>query len=873
MSSAHPVDDGYFNDLTRQPSLPDSGTHNTNPPTDDSEIPKPKRVACAICRKRKLKCDGGRPKCGTCARLGHNCAYDEIRRKSGPKRGYVKELEARLAQVETQLKTKKEEPTPTTAGQPQDQYTYTPPSDNAFANLAAEANPTLDPMAIPPSTSDFFTNMDLSNDGSTAPPDLLPDLPNLDQATAFDDGMTWEMIGLGLDEPLPTQMAIDDLQDTYFRQIHPSLPILHQYRFRASMGLAPNMRPPICLRYAMWALAAKLSDRYFNHQDLFYRRARKYAEADEMKGLGETTVSVPHCQAWVLICTYEFQMMYFPRAWLSVGRAVRLAMMMGLNRVDGVGLDVKQVLPPPRDWTEAEERRRTFWMAYCVDRYASMGTGWPVAVDERDIKSHLPVNEKNYEQSIEQASVPLTGSITLEGAANLSPFAGICFMAHIFGRNLTHLHRPGSDERDDDLQGEFWKRHRALDNTLLHTSLSLPPHLRLPAGIRDVNIVFINMSIHTSTICLHQAAIFKADLNKLPQGITDQSAARCLLAAIEITNIMRMICHLDSRGMNPFLAFCLYVAARVFIHVLKRKPDESEVRSSLEFLLVAMQQFRKCNPLSESFLIQLGLDSQGAGLDVIAQDPSQAKDFFLSSSMSTHAKLEAMKKHDTGIGCSPGLDIRKSNKYMHPLFPARPDVDASSGSPSATAKYPPMQSEFRNTQYSLQSFEVPHSLPRPSPNPEFGNLHGPRPPFLSGQAPGNSGLNGPAMGMADYRSQQYESEPSSEQNSSGPSPENSSSNTSYSPRSQNEDQPTVQMLQKCFSFVSDDGNFLAPASQPTANKDSSMASNWSAESATATPKTNSTGLTPGPDGDWSQVLESMWDASLINGGPPQWTMR
>ena len=102
MASTHPVDDTYFNDLSRQPSLPTSTTQNaptTNadiPVSEEPEVPKPKRVACAICRKRKLKCDGGRPKCGTCARLGHNCAYDEVRRKSGPKRGYVKELEARL---------------------------------------------------------------------------------------------------------------------------------------------------------------------------------------------------------------------------------------------------------------------------------------------------------------------------------------------------------------------------------------------------------------------------------------------------------------------------------------------------------------------------------------------------------------------------------------------------------------------------------------------------------------------------------------------------------------------------------------------------------------------------------------------------------
>src|SRR5689334_16192335 len=69
------------------------------PPGGNSSVPKPKRLACMICRKRKLKCDGLKPSCSTCTRLGHNCAYDEVRRKSGPKRGYVKALEERLSMM------------------------------------------------------------------------------------------------------------------------------------------------------------------------------------------------------------------------------------------------------------------------------------------------------------------------------------------------------------------------------------------------------------------------------------------------------------------------------------------------------------------------------------------------------------------------------------------------------------------------------------------------------------------------------------------------------------------------------------------------------------------------------------------------------
>lgn len=76
-----------------------TGTTNVQREYNNAEhIPRTKRIACVICRKRKLKCDGKRPSCGTCSRLKHDCAYDEVRKKSGPKRGYVKQLEARLGE-------------------------------------------------------------------------------------------------------------------------------------------------------------------------------------------------------------------------------------------------------------------------------------------------------------------------------------------------------------------------------------------------------------------------------------------------------------------------------------------------------------------------------------------------------------------------------------------------------------------------------------------------------------------------------------------------------------------------------------------------------------------------------------------------------
>ena len=63
------------------------------------------------------------------------------------------------------------------------------------------------------------------------------------------------------------------------------------------------------------------------------------------------------------------------------------------------------------------------------------------------------------------------------------------------------------------------------------------------------------------------------------------------------------------------MAFCLYVAARVFVQSLKRKPEDQEIYSHLNLLLAAMRTLQRKNHLTESFLVQLNLDIESSGLD------------------------------------------------------------------------------------------------------------------------------------------------------------------------------------------------------------------------------------------------------------------
>ncbi|KAF2731163.1 hypothetical protein EJ04DRAFT_584067 [Polyplosphaeria fusca] len=841
-------DDSFFNDLSQE--VPDGNDDRTSPTRTNSHeqqkddaANKPKRIACVLCRKRKLRCDGARPTCGTCKRLAHDCAYDEVRKKSGPKRGYVKLLEARLPeQVETLLKNQD------STDQTKDS-TRTDSTSAYVANTISQGLPESGYLAAGDKAGLTFP------DSISPGPDGMSTSANTNPA---EGEFPWEMIGLGLDEPLPPQDVMDDLYKIYFTKIHPSAPIIHRPRFLAAMNLAPHMRPPVCLRYIMWTLAASVTDKYDGLQEHFYHRARKYAQMDEMKGHGESTITLAHCQAWILTCTYEFKQMYFPRAWLSAGRAVRLAQMMQLHRLDGVGLDVKQCLPPPKDWTEREERRRTFWMAFCIDRYASIGTGWPMTIDEKDILTNLPSSEDAFEKSKPMPTCSLDQAMNnASGVGSLQPFGGIVLTASLFGHNLLHLHRPGPDDRDDDLNGGFWTRHRNIENILLSTSLALPDGLRLPGGLPDPNVVFLNMSIHTSAICLHQAAIFKADKYRLPVNVSNESKIRCVTAAAEIASMMRMISHMDLASMNPFISFCVYVAARVFVQYLKTRPKDQQMNSSLQFLLQAMQALRRKNPLTESFLVQLDLDLESAGILGLQQ----------KSFPPPNPALAAVPINTDSVACSPIFEIRETQSATAPINQfanANAPAQASGSQFTGNTPGPP----FHVSDVSAINMETQKSAFIPSQSGAQMELPSrERSVDNSRFAPGRITVS---YSLSDGNEMDTSGDQPSPSTTTTQSRGGSTSHTSYSPAQQQDDaslrfgaspKNLPNQIPLPHSTGSNTSNFFPTSedmfsslyTQPAQlGNDGFIMNDWDMSA-----MSGGTGMTPMSEGGWNQMLESI----------------
>ena len=170
----------------------------------------------------------------------------------------------------------------------------------------------------------------------------------------------------------------------YFDRVHPNIPIFNQSRyFLRSRQLSQSNGPThqLCLQYAMWTLATALSSQFETHQDDLYRETKQMLDALEAGEDDMSIVPIEHVQAWLLIAFYEFTRTSFRRGWISAGRAFRLVQLANLH-----GIDSLENIPQGDDAVMIEERRRTFWVAYCLDRFIGFRRGhWPLTITEEGV--------------------------------------------------------------------------------------------------------------------------------------------------------------------------------------------------------------------------------------------------------------------------------------------------------------------------------------------------------------------------------------------------------------------------------------------------------------------------------------------------------
>jgi hypothetical protein len=161
--------------------------------------------------------------------------------------------------------------------------------------------------------------------------------------------------------------------------------MLQKFRYLSWSKQLDKTKQKVCLQYAMWTLAASLSSQFQLLRTELYRETRQLLDALEMDNDESGPKCIEQVQAWILLSIYEFMSHDYQRGLVSAGRAFRLVQLMRLYEIDGNHATNLQ-----GNWVDIESCRRTFWVAYTMDRFMGVHDNLPLTLSESTVY-HVPI--------------------------------------------------------------------------------------------------------------------------------------------------------------------------------------------------------------------------------------------------------------------------------------------------------------------------------------------------------------------------------------------------------------------------------------------------------------------------------------------------
>jgi hypothetical protein len=159
--------------------------------------------------------------------------------------------------------------------------------------------------------------------------------------------------------------------------------MLHRRRYLLWAKQPTKTESQVALQYAMWAMAASLSTHFQHIRDSLYQNAKDILDELELRDCSIGHNDVEQAQAWILLAVFELMRKSYRLGWITAGRCFRMVQMMRLYELDSP-ITVADTFgtASEEDWVEKEEKRRAFWVAYCLDRFLSISNEWPLTINE-----------------------------------------------------------------------------------------------------------------------------------------------------------------------------------------------------------------------------------------------------------------------------------------------------------------------------------------------------------------------------------------------------------------------------------------------------------------------------------------------------------
>ena len=253
------------------------------------------------------------------------------------------------------------------------------------------------------------------------------------------------------------------------------------------------------------------------------------------------------------------------KGWLYTGYALRMVYDLELH------VDIPTTA---NNGEEVEIRRRVFWGAFICEKIQSLYLGRPFTLRLRD--SNIPCDFMDRFEELEPwraYSDPLVSNFQSPGSCvcphtySITTFQNFCGLATIMGKILDRVYASGA--RNNLARSDL----ESTDDSLSTWYRKLPPHLLFePSSKQDLgsqsvpapNVLILLTTYHALIILLHRPFIL--DSNSRGTSIPTHSWRQCSSAAQNITNLVLAYQHTyPLHRANYLLGYALYVACTIHV--------------------------------------------------------------------------------------------------------------------------------------------------------------------------------------------------------------------------------------------------------------------------------------------------------------------
>ncbi|KAJ1973416.1 hypothetical protein H4R34_005084 [Dimargaris verticillata] len=562
--------------------------------------------SCDLCRKRKIKCDGTKPRCDQCQKRRIECHYSvtTVRRKQ--RKTYVKSLEDRVAAMESrfepllaQLARMNDLLATTSLTEQQPPSTSQPTESPGKGESSVSQSPTPTLLATPtPSLSPPVVAAGISSVDS-CPKLTLPQRPTTSATaeahialqpvspivypfkpqTALSPSWTSASSASSASSPLNA----DDLTLVHSPLLSQTLRhealasynkffLMHSYRMTSARfpDLFYPEKAPEYFILAMCALGCRFSDNPQLRRNPPFLSGHEFAMAVE-KQIGTILAESSPYGVMALMCLalYAVGRGEYQKIWPYAGMASRMAHQLRLHQIDNP--DRMSGVHDDADELVLIAKRQLFWMCFVMDKVSASSCSLPDMFNDKDCMVMLP---------------PLSPLISLPhfilDMANAQPSLATLFTAadasHYFLR-VIGLHGQVSNFANRRWQAgaadaeTSFRLGAALDNFFqtLPRALRYDPN-RLPEALTDEDrmllavMLQLHITYYAAVIVLHRSHLSRSGRIALPDtNVQAMSRQKCLESARVTASILQTIMkHGITRYLEPLTGVLSSHSALVF---------------------------------------------------------------------------------------------------------------------------------------------------------------------------------------------------------------------------------------------------------------------------------------------------------------------